>query len=323
MKVRGILVGCTLLASSVVAEAAPLEVVVSLDAALGQLPESIAADASGNLYVSMANTVAKVTASGDVATLTTLPVPPGVFTTGVKLGPDGALYVASAAFDPSLAGSFVWRISLNGGDAEPVATLDPSGFPNDIAFDEAGSFYVTDPFLGSVWRVDAGGVATEWFSDPALLGDPSAPALGAPFGVDGIAFDGQKRQLYLTNLDYGVIFKLPILPSGGPGSLEVYASDPLLVGADGIAFDRSGKLYVAVNAQDRIATVDRRGNVRVLAEAGLLDSPSAFAFGAAPCDRHTLYISNFAIARANGLKPGEPRPGILSLRVSVPGLPLP
>lgn len=323
MRIRGLLVAWAMVWAPAVSQAAPLVPVMSFDPTLGQLPESIAADAAGNLYVSMANTVARVTPARDLVPLAALPVPEGVFTTGVKFGPDGMLYAASAAFDPSLAGSFVWRVDPATGDADPVVVLDPNGFPNDLAFDDDESFYVTDPFLGVVWKVDASGVATQWLSDPALLGNPAAPALGAPFGVDGIAFDRHKRNLYFTNLDYGLILKARVLPDGSAGTLEVFASDPRLVGADGIAFDRSGKLYVAVNAQDRIATVNKHGHVSVVAEGGLLDSPSAFAFGARHCDQHTLYITNFAIARANGLKPGVPAPGIVSLRVAPGGLPLP
>ena len=323
MKIRELLVVWAMLLVPAVAEAAPPTSVVAFDPALGQLPESIAADAAGNLYVSMANTVTKLTPALDLVTLATLPVPAGVFATGVKFGPDGLLYVASGAFDPSLAGSFVWRVSPTSGAADPVVELPPNGFPNDIAFDDDDSFYLTDSFLGVVWKVDSAGTASEWLSDPALLGNAAAPILGAPFGVNGIAFDKQKRHLYLTNTDYGMILKVRVLPNGSPGNLEVFASDPRLAGADGIAFDRSGKLYVAVNAQDRIATVNKHGGVEVVAEGGLLDSPSAFAFGVAHCDRHTLFISNFAIARANGLKPGAPRPGILSMSVAPGGLPLP
>jgi sugar lactone lactonase YvrE len=323
MKIRELLVVWAMFLVPAVAEAAPPTSVVAFDPDLGQLPESIAADAAGNLYVSMANTVAKLTPALDLVTLATLPVAAGVFATGVKFGPDGMLYVGSGAFDPSLAGSFVWRVSPTSGAADPVVELSPNGFPNDIAFDDDGSFYVTDSFLGVVWKVDSAGTASQWLSDPALLGNAVAPILGAPFGVNGIAFDKRKRHLYFTNTDYGMILKVRVLPNGDPGNLEVFAADPLLAGADGIAFDRSGKLYVAVNAQDRIATVNKHGDVEVVAEGGLLDSPSAFAFGVAHCDRHTLFISNFAIARANGLKPGEPRPGILSMSVAPGGLPLP
>ena len=300
-----------------------LTTVVSFDPTLGQLPESIAEDPAGNLYVSIAGTVVKVTPERVVSTLVALPVPAGVFATGVKLGQDGFLYVASAAFDPSLDASSVWRVSLTTGDAEEVAALDPAGFPNDLAFDDEGNIYVTDPFLAQIWRVDVSGQATVWLSDPAFEGNPAEPALGAPFGVDGIAFDRGDRHLYFGNLDFGRILRVRVRRDGSPGALQVVAEDERLEGADGIAFDRAGTLYVAVNSQDRIATVDRRGRVDVVAEGGLLDGPSAFAFGVRRSERHTLFITNFAISRAMGLQTGTPRPGILALEVPRPGLPVP
>jgi sugar lactone lactonase YvrE len=97
----------------------------------------------------------------------------------------------------------------------------------------------------------------------------------------------------------------------------------VLVGADGLAMDRSGTLYVAVNTQDQLATVDKRGRITVLTSGAPLDGPSSLAFGIAPCERHSLFITNFAISRASGAKPGTPNPGLLSLRVSTPGLELP
>ena len=68
-----------------------LTTVVSFDPALGQLPESIAEDPAGNLYVSIASTVVKVTPERVVSTLVALPVAAGAFARGVKLGPEGGL----------------------------------------------------------------------------------------------------------------------------------------------------------------------------------------------------------------------------------------
>lgn len=313
-----------LLASAPPARAAEPEVVVEFDPSLGELPESIAADDAGNLFVSMGNRVVQVDAGLQVTTLASLPVPEGVFATGVKFGPDGSLYVTSAAFDPSLGGSFVWRISPQGGEVELVATLDPNGFPNDMAFQPDGTIYVTDSFLGSIWKVEPDGTAAVWLSDPALEGDPANPALGNQFfGADGIAFDRVDRFLYVTNLDFGTILKVCVLPDGTAGTLSTFAQDERLVGADGIAFDVAGRLFVAVNAQDRIATVNRFGGVRVVSEGAPLDGPSSVAFGASGADRRTLYVSNFAISRATGEQPGDPHPSIARLEVLVPGLPLP
>jgi sugar lactone lactonase YvrE len=298
------------------------ELIVAFDPEAFELPESIAVDADGNLYVSIQNRVVKLDENRAASTLLTLPGQPGeVFATGVKFGPDGMLYVGSGSFDPTTNAAAVWRASPDTGALELVATLEPDGFPNDLAFEPDGTIYVTDSFRGSVWRIDPEGTALEWLVDEALAGDPAGPALGGPFGADGIAFDRTHRVLYLTNLDRGTILSVRVRGNGDPGTLQVVAEDELLVGADGIAFDVRGTLYVAVNAQDRIATVDRFGAVSVVLEGAPLDGPSSFAFGASPGDGRTLYFTNFAITRASA---GEvANPGVLSLDVLRPGLRLP
>jgi len=312
-----------LLVSTARAEAAVPEQVLALDATLGQLPESLAVDERGNFYLSLGSQVAKVSASLGVTTLATLPIPTGGFATGVKISPRGDLFVAAGAFDPALDSSYVFKVDKRTGSVAVVADLDPDGFPNDMAFNDAGATFLTDSALGVIWKIPQGGPASIWLSDPLLPGNPNAAAFGAPFGANGIAFDQKKKTLYVSNTDLGAILQIRVLPNGAPGDVEVFAADAELVGADGIAFDRSGTLYVAVNTQDQLATVDKRGRVSIVAHGGLLDGPSSLAFGVAACDRHTLFSTNFAISRASGTQPGVPNPGILALRVSTPGLPLP
>lgn len=304
--------------------AATLRSVVEFDPTQGQLPESIAADRFGNLYVSIGATIVKVNGAGTTSTLATLPAPAGTFATGVKVGPDGALYVASGAFDPTLDSAGVWRVSPFTGDVELVASLQAGGFPNDLAFDRRGRIYVTDSFLGRIYRIEQNGSASVWLSDPALSGNPADPVLLLhDFGANGIAFDQSKKTLYVSNLDYGAILSIPVERNGSPGDITIEAQSPLLEGADGIALDSRGTIYVAVNWQDAIATVDRGGNIDVIAEGSPLDGPSSLAFGVRPCDQHTLFIANFAINRASGTQPGTPHPGILAMRVRRPGLPIP
>jgi sugar lactone lactonase YvrE len=305
------------------AEAAQPSTVVAFNPAAFELPESITSDEDGNIYLSMANQVKVVTPAGQVSVFATLPIPAGAFVTGLKMGPDGYLYAGSGGFAPDPSAAFVWRISPSGVVSQ-FAALDSFGFPNDLAFDDDGNLYVTDPFLGCIWKLDEVGDSSIWLSDALLDGNSESPALLIhEFGVDGIAFDRNQKSLYVGNLDYGRIIKIK-MDHGYPEDVQVFADDPeVLAGADGIAFDTKGTLFVAVNGQDRIAAVDKHGVVSVVAQGGLLDAPSSMVFGTTHDDKKTLYISSFAINRALGTQAGTPNPALLQMDVQHRGLSLP
>ena len=190
--VAGVAFALTLGLMANTASAAAPTVFKSLDAAQGQLPESITTDDSGNIYLSMGTTVGKISPSGVLTTFATLPIDAASFVTGLKFGDDGHLYAGSAGFTPSPASAFVWRISPSGAHVEEYAELDPNGFPNDLAFDDDGNLYVTDPFLGQIWKIDECDQEPEvWLKSPLLDPNVNNPYLViSPFGVDGIAFDG-------------------------------------------------------------------------------------------------------------------------------------
>jgi sugar lactone lactonase YvrE len=308
------------LASAHAASALGLEVVATFDPNAGELPESITIDDAGNLYFSMSNTVRKRTPDGQTSVFGT--IAPNIFALGVKVGPDGCVYTASTSLNPSIDGAFVWKI-CSPSSVAIFAALDQGGHPNDLAFDDDGNLYVTDPLLGVVWKVLPNGSASIWLSDPLLQANFADPVLVIlPVGVDGIAFDKKKKNLYLSNLDFGRIVRVPV-HDGTAGQATVFASDPLLEGADGIAFDNAGNLFVAVNAHDRLTVLDHQGRVTVLAEGGVLDAPSSMVFGTVAHDQRTLYITSSAFNRAFGIQPGTPHPALLKAEVQHKGLALP
>lgn len=304
------------------ASANTIDIILPFDATLGETPESIAIDKHENIYLTMSNTVRRITAQGEMSVHGTLPI--GAFALGVKVGPDNCVYTASTSLDPSLQGAFVWRICQNGQIAEQYAELDHSGGPNDLAFDDNGNLFVTDPQLGKVYKIDSCGQVSTWASGTLLQGNPGNPALFfSPLGADGIAFDKNQQNLYVTNLDYGQIIKIPVKSNGTAGTPEVYVSSPLLVGADGIAFDTRGDLWVAVGTQDQIVHVSKHKVISVVAQGGVLAGPASLAFGTKGADKKTLYIAGLDFLRAFGFIAETPNPALLSTQGNVPGLKLP
>lgn len=302
-------------------DAAALELLESFDPGAGELPESIALDEAGNIYLSMSDTVRKIATDGTMTTFGTLPI--DAFALGVQVGPDGCVYTASTSLNPAVEGAFVWRM-CEAGQVEVFAELDHSGAPNDLAFGRYGSLFVTDTALGRIWKVTPDGNASVWLDDPLLDGIPDDPILQfAPIGADGIAFDWAKRNIYVTNLDHGCIVRIRMRWDGSPGQARNFTCDPALVGADGIAFDAAQRLYVAVGSQDQLVRVGWWGQVEIVEEGGLLAGPSSVAFGTTPEDKHSLYITNLDFLKAFGFVPGTPEPGLLRKPVFVPGIPLP
>lgn len=177
----------------------------------------------------------------------------------VAFGADGALYV----IEPFIG---VIRMSLNPGNGQSVySAFTPTGpsLLNDLAFDGQGNLYVTDSFAATIFRIPAGGGAPAvWFSDPRLAGDPAVP-----FGVNGIRINDDDGKLYVSvtaqngNLD-GVIYRLPVVDTPTAADLEefhrypfVFGAPPTLPGPDGVAFAKSGKLYVALAGTSQISAL--------------------------------------------------------------------
>lgn len=174
-------------------------------------------------------------------------------------GPDGGLYVV----EPFVG---VIRMTLDPGNTQAVySAFVPTGpsLLNDLAFDDDGNLYVTDSFAATIYRVPAGGgPPTVWFTDPALAGNPLIP-----FGVNGIRIDKNNKNVYVSvtvdaALD-GVIYRLPLVASPVAADLEVFASLGF-TGPDGIAFGKSGKLYVAEAITSTIKVLRPDGSVEAV-----------------------------------------------------------
>ncbi len=289
--------------------------------AVGDVPESVTLDWAGNAYLSIGTTIRKRTPSGAISTFATLPI--AAFALGVKVGPDGCIYNVSTSLDPSVAGAFVWK-TCTPGTAQVFATLDPAGGPNDLAFDGRGNLFVTDPFLGRVYKVTPSGAVSVWIQNSVLDGNPAAPFLQFhACGADGIAFDGLDRNLFVGNLDYGKIIRIPVRFDGSAGTPQVFVSDPRLVGIDGFAIALDGTIFAAINGQDHLVSVSPFGYIRELYEGPPLDGVSSVAFGRRLFDLNTIYFTSSSFLKTFGFEPGTPAPALQSARTLHIGLPLP
>jgi sugar lactone lactonase YvrE len=294
------------------AHAAEVETLVSFDLSAGELPEGVAVDHRGNIFVSLTAPVSeirKISPTGQQTTLVDLGLG-GFGPLGLAVDARGNVYAAAASFDPATQG--VYRITSDG-----IATRLPGteaiAFPNGIAFDQRGNLYVADS-TGAIWRIPRGGEAEVWSDDPLLVGDGSAGA-GVPIGANGITFR-TPNEIVVGNTDLATLVSIPILPNGSAGDATVIVEDPAIFGIDGLTVDARGTIYACVIAQSTIVRI--AGGIETLADAddGIVGA-SSIAFGQGMRDHRSLYGVNF------GVFSPVPMPSLFRLPVGVPGAPQP
>lgn len=323
MRIRGVavaLLGVVLVLPGQLAGADHVQPFVTFDPAVGEFPEGVAADKTGNVYVSLTlrDQIRKIDPSGTQTVLADFPVA-GTGPAGLAVDPTGVLYTAAPALnlesgqtDPAVRG--VYRVHRDG----TTERLPGSGgmlMPNDVTLDKLGNVYATDTIGGAVWRVPKGRSAELWVQDPLLEGS-GAFGFGFPIGANGIAF--RHNRIIVANTERGLLVEIPVRPDGSAGKPTTLADASALIGADGIALDVHGGIYVVSATQNTVVRVRGDGAIDTLATADHgLNQPSTVAFGTGRSDHQTLYVANFSLFSP------EPTPGILTVPAGQPGQPLP
>lgn len=253
--------------------------------------EGVAAGKDGSIYVAEGCTgqVYRIRPNGKKSVIATIPY--GVendffcnaaFTLGLAVSDDGDVWVAVVSISTDSHG--VWRVKHDGSVELAVPMTPYTTFPNGLVFDRKDNLYITDSYLGVIWKVPPGGVATEW-----LRNDLLAPTYS--IGANGIA--RKHDSFFVINTDLGTVVKVPISRDGSPGKLAVISSG--LNGPDGITFDAFGDLYLVTANGAELVRICNGGNQEVvlnLAAAGVA-YPTSLDFGKSPKDMSSLYIADF------------------------------
>jgi sugar lactone lactonase YvrE len=250
---------------------------------------------------------------------------------------------------------------------------------NGVAFDRRGNLWASDggTARGRVWRIPpAGGAATEVFRIQMMANDvaggvgrdnrslppgtitqanrQASNTLGSQAIVaNGLAFTGD-GELLVADTARGAIWHVELDRNGNVASStgcdttftentlcldNLLAQHPYLEGADGIALDRAGTIFVAANERNAIAVVDSRGRVleffrnapsvaTQLRNEGPQEFPtSPFLSGRTLCVTQSDGNRRDNTPNSGGdVGPGHPAVGKISCldqRLQAPGLPLP
>jgi sugar lactone lactonase YvrE len=307
------LLAMLLLSTGVANASNHVRTVVTFDAAAGELPEGVAVDKRGNIFVSLVvpvSEIRKIRPDGSQSVLAEFPTT-GLGPLGLAVDPVGNLYVGLVSFDPSTQG--VYKVSPNGNAVRLPGTAS-IGFANGLAFDDRGDLFVTDSIVGAVWRIPWDGSAELWLQDPLLVGTGDLGA-GFPIGANGIAVLG--RSVIVANSEQGTLVRVPLRRNGDAGIPSVMVEDRALLGADGLALGATGDVFVAVIVQSTVVHV-QGGVISTVADAADgLNEVSSISFGNGRAGPTTMYAVNF------GAFSPTPTPSLLAIAVGVPGRPMP
>lgn len=297
-------------------------------------PEGIAIDPTGNLYAASFafSPVANICVENKHGQIVdVIPVAAGQGGVASLLGelftPGQGLYVVDFANGAPNNGRLL-RINVK----THAVTVLATGYsaPNAIAQDRHRNLYVSDSFLGTIFKVAPDGSSNAvWIHDQRLQPQPGG---SPPFGANGVAFDRDQDFLYVATTSDSKIYRIPVEDDGSAGPMELFASGAAidaaqrtteaLHGADGIMFDVRGNLYVCANSAQHPAP-GLPGEIQVLSpDAQLiarydgvgendLDFPASLVFRG-----RTLYVTNLS------LDTGGANSKLSALRVPHPGLPL-
>jgi hypothetical protein len=332
--------------------------------------EGLMGDDVGNLYVAARGgapgcPVWRVESAGGASQM-----PVTVGTVAAPCSPSGLTFDSAERLYITGVGAAGDQIAVLKPDAAapPVATIFATGTPgaNGLAFDRHGNLYASDggTNLGRVFRVGpSGGTATELFRVPpmansvgvgrqnATLQPPLVPnpqnivANGLAFAQDGALLVADTARGALWRIEFDSVGNV-VSPVGCDTTFtantlcfdDVFVQHPFLDGADGIALDRAGNVWVDANERNAVAVVDRQGRVaeffRNPVDGGSLRNQGPLEFPTSPflSDRTLCTTSSDGNRRDNSpnsggeVGPGKGFVGKISCadqRLQVPGLPLP
>jgi sugar lactone lactonase YvrE len=225
-------------------------------AARFRLPNAVASDAAGNLYVADTgnHTIRKVSPAGVVTTVAGTPAVSGntdgpaqtaLFNnpTGIAVDSLGALYVADSGnnrirkISGGLVAAYAGAVDATAGFVNASASLSRFDRPQGLVFDGDGSLVVADTDNHAIRRIAPNGTVSTFAG--GTLGRSDGTGTGAQFTLpDELAFDGAGN-LFVSQATY--VDTIRKITSGGVVTTPAFTAKRI----GGLAFAADGVLYVS------------------------------------------------------------------------------
>jgi DNA-binding beta-propeller fold protein YncE len=179
---------------------------------------------------------------------------------------DGASTIEDVAVIPPVGAPAPRTAPNPDGSSDTITFGSGARVPNAMVFDSQGNLYVSDSFQGAIFRINDAAQCQTPCSMDTISHDPLLATAGfPPFGANGLALSDDENTLYIANTGDDRLLKLDLTrPPLSTNAVSVFAES--INGADGIAFDKRGRLWVAANQADEVVALNATG--RVVAKLG-------------------------------------------------------
>lgn len=213
---------------------------------------------------------------------------------------NAATPIEDVAVIPSVGAPSFRTVGNPDGSSDQIYFGSGARVPNALVFDSLGNLYISDSFQGAIFKI-ANPHGCVPSCTPALFShDPFLATAGfPPFGANGLALSSDEKTLFIANTGDDRILKLDL--TKGPlavNAVSVFAES--INGADGLAFDSHGRLWVAANQADEVVALNENGKiVAILGEfRGIRrdGTPDGLLFPASPVIvGDEIFVTNLAI----------------------------